>query len=110
MPWETGPRQELVDLVTTGRLRPGRAVDLGCGTGANAVFLAEHGFEVTGVDFAPAGLAKAAAAARRAGVDLRTVRADLTDPDRDLRAELGDFDLLVDYGTMDDLSSVRRDR
>src|SRR5688572_12522126 len=97
MPWEIGPRAELVALVSDGRLRPGRAVDLGCGTGANAVFLARHGFDVTGIDFAPAGLAKARAAAARAGVSVRFVEADLTK----LPAGLGPFDVLVDYGTLD---------
>ncbi len=50
-PWEIGPREEQVGLVEDGALTPCRAVDLGCGTGANAIFLAQHGFEVTGVDF-----------------------------------------------------------
>src|SRR5438477_6219122 len=58
-PWEIGPRHELVDLVEAGRLTPGRTLDLGCGTGTNAVYLAEHGFDVTGVDFSPVALAKA---------------------------------------------------
>jgi SAM-dependent methyltransferase len=40
-------------------LPPGRAVDLACGEGRNAVWLAEQGWEVTGVDFSPVGLAKA---------------------------------------------------
>ncbi|HEU5110030.1 MAG TPA: methyltransferase domain-containing protein [Micromonosporaceae bacterium] len=110
MPWETGPRAELVELVEAGRLRPGRAVDLGCGTGANAVYLARHGFAVTGVDFAASALAKARAAAERAGVALNLHRVDLTDTGADLRARLGEFDLLVDYGTMDDLSPAKRDR
>jgi Tellurite resistance protein TehB len=47
MPWEGGPRSELVELVRTGRLEPCRALDLRCGSGANAVFLAEHGFDTT---------------------------------------------------------------
>jgi cyclopropane fatty-acyl-phospholipid synthase-like methyltransferase len=106
MPWEIGPRQELTELVESGRLPPGRAVDLGCGTGANAVFLAEQGFDVTGIDFAPAGLAKARAAAARAGVSVTFVEADLTA----LPTDLGLFDVLVDYGTLDDLSPARRDR
>jgi SAM-dependent methyltransferase len=108
MPWEVGPRDELVELVESGRLRPGRAIDLGCGTGANAVYLARHGFDVTGVDFAAAGLAKARAAADLAGVPLTLVRADLTGGD--LRSRVGEFDLLVDYGTLDDLSADKRDR
>src|SRR6185503_8017484 len=78
MPWETGPRQELVALVHAGGLRPGRALDLGCGTGANSVFLGQHGFDVTGVDFAPAALAKAARAAEAAGVKIDLVEDDLT--------------------------------
>ena len=49
-PWEIGPRQELVELVEKGNLTPCRAIDLGCGTGANAIFLAQQGFDTTGVD------------------------------------------------------------
>jgi len=106
MPWETGPRQELVALVRAGGLRPGRALDLGCGTGANSVFLGQHGFDVTGVDFAPAALAKAARAAEAAGVKIDLVEDDLTA----LRRVSGPFDVLVDYGTLDDLSASDRDR
>src|SRR5262245_41007568 len=106
MPWEIGPRRELVELVSAGRLRPCRAIDLGCGTGANAVFLARQGFEMTGVDFARAALAKADASAVSAGVRVRWVEDDLTA----LRQPLGSFDLLVDYGTLDDLGPAARDR
>jgi SAM-dependent methyltransferase len=106
MPWELGPRPELVDLVHSGRLTPGRAVDLGCGTGANSVFLAERGFEVTGIDFSRVALAKAQQKAAAAGVPVRFVEDDLTA----LRGGLGTFDVLVDYGTLDDLPPQLRDR
>lgn len=106
-PWEGGPRAELVDLVTAGRIRPGRAVDLGCGTGANAVFLAAHGFDVTGVDFSPVALALARRAAAAAGVRARFVQADLTAATVPVA---GPFDLLVDYGTLDDLRGAGRQR
>ncbi len=89
MPWESGPRSELVELVRTGRLEPCRALDLGCGSGANAVFLAEHGFEVTGVDFAAAALDKADRLAKAAGVDVVWVKDDLTK----LRRLGGEFDV-----------------
>src|ERR1035437_2138035 len=82
MPWEGGPRSELVELVRTGRLEPCRALDLGCGSGANAVFLAKHGFEVTGVDFAAAALDKADRLAKAAGVDVVWIR---DGPPHDLR-------------------------
>ena len=112
-PWETGPREELVRLVDSGRLAsevlaPGRALDLGCGTGANTVFLAERGFDVVGVDFSPVALVKADRRAERAGVaeHVRFVRADLTST---AMADVGGpFDLLVDYGTLDDLSQDGR--
>jgi SAM-dependent methyltransferase len=111
-PWESGPRDELVELVTTGQLTPdvlvpGRAVDLGCGSGANAIFLAEHGFDVTGVDFSAVGLAKARRAARVSGSPpIRFVEADLTAPV--IPGVAGPFDLLVDYGTLDDIPRARR--
>lgn len=112
-PWEIGPRAELVELVTTGVLAPDalpRAVDLGCGSGANAVFLAEHGFDVTGVDFSPVALARARALAEDAGVTdrCRFVIGDLTAGagGREVR---GPFDLIVDYGTLDDLRGDDRD-
>jgi SAM-dependent methyltransferase len=116
-PWESGPRDELVELVTTGPLTPeilapGRAVDLGCGSGANAIFLAEHGFDVTGVDFSAVGLAKARRAAevkgaqQPASLSITFVEADLTAPV--ILDVTGPFDLLVDYGTLDDLPRARR--
>lgn len=110
-PWEGGPRSELVGLVASGTLSPAalpRAIDLGCGSGANAVFLAEHGFDVTGVDFSPVALGKARQAADAAGVAQRCrfVQADLTAPA--IPGVDGPFDLVVDYGTLDDLRGAAR--
>ena len=103
-------RSELVALVGSGRvtrerLAPGRAVDLGCGAGANAVFLAQTGFDVVGIDFSPVALRKARRASLAAGMSehVRLVRADLTA--QRLPGVEGPFDLLVDYGTLDDLAT-----
>ena len=104
-PWVGGARPELVRLVSDGTLTPGRAIDLGCGEGDNAIFLAQHGFSVTGVDFAPAAIDKARSKAKSAGVDVDFRVADLTR----LPEVGGPFDLLVDYGTLDDLPSLGRD-
>jgi SAM-dependent methyltransferase len=64
--------------VETSGLRPGTGLDAGCGSGADAVWLAQHGWAVTGVDVAPTALA--AAAERAAGADLPVtwLEADLT--------------------------------
>jgi SAM-dependent methyltransferase len=111
-PWDTvGVRDDLRKLLATGQVSPAshpRAIDLGCGTGANVVFLAEQGYDVTGVDFSAVALRKARARAERAGVADRCtfVEADLTVPD--LPAPLGGFDLLVDFSTLDDLDGAGR--
>jgi SAM-dependent methyltransferase len=118
-PWEGADRTELRALVQDGRCaaetlrHPGqpvaRAIDLGCGSGGVSLELAGAGFEVTGVDFSPVALRKARHAAQRAGVApgrLRFVEGDLTAGHVD--GVDGPFDLLVDYGTLDDLPEDRR--
>ena len=104
-PWVGDARAELVRLVTEGTLQPGRAIDLGCGEGDNAIFLAQHGFEVTAVDFAASAIAKARRKAEAASVTVDFVVDDVTD----LANVRGQFDLLVDYGTLDDLGHRDRD-
>jgi cyclopropane fatty-acyl-phospholipid synthase-like methyltransferase len=104
-PWDIGPRKELVDLVEGGQLQPGRAIDLGSGTGSNSIFLAQHGFDVTGVDYASAAVEESRGKAEAAGVEVDFWVDDLTE----LRHVDGTFDLLVDYGTLDDLVPKDRD-
>ena len=59
-PWETGqPSSELQRVLAEFPIRPCRAVELGCGTGANAVWLAQQGFEVTALDLSPLAIARA---------------------------------------------------
>jgi SAM-dependent methyltransferase len=68
LPWDTGrPDEHLVELVTAGGLPAGRALEVGCGTGTNALWLAAHGFEVVAVDFAPRAIDRARARAGGAG-------------------------------------------
>jgi cyclopropane fatty-acyl-phospholipid synthase-like methyltransferase len=103
-PWVGPARTELVKLVDDGVLQPGRAIDLGCGEGDNAVFLARNGFQVTGVDQAGSAIRKAREKARAAEVEVTFVVDDLTG----LRPGYGEFDVVVDYGTFDDLSTRQR--
>lgn len=60
--------------------RPGSVLDLGCGTGLSTLPLALQGLSVTGVDACPAMLRVARRGAARAGLRIRFVRGDLTDP------------------------------
>jgi len=60
-------------------LPPGRALDVACGAGRNAVWLAERGWRVTGVDFSDVALENARALAEERGVDVEWVESDLRD-------------------------------
>ncbi len=92
--WDTGrPASDLVKAVEEGKLRKGRVVELGCGTGTNAVYLAQKGFDVTAIDIAPSAIALAEEKARKAGVKVRFLVADVLAPPR-----LEPFDLIFDRG------------
>ncbi len=105
MPWDIGPRKELVDLVESGRVQPCRTIDLGSGTASNCVYLAQRGFEVTGIDYALSAVELGRKRAQEAGVQVNFLVDDLTN----LQHVQGPFDFLVDYGTLDDLSESARD-
>jgi len=87
--WRTKPNQFLVAELAD--LPPGRALDLACGEGRNAVWLAGRGWRVTGVDFSPVGLAKARRLAVDHGVAVDWVEADVVEWDPPAAA----FDLVI---------------
>lgn len=74
--WTAEPNRFVVAVLDGAT--PGTAVDLACGEGRNAVWLAEAGWTVTGVDFSGTGLAKAARLAEHRGVEVAWVQADAT--------------------------------
>lgn len=73
--WAVKPNRFLVGEVAD--LAPGRALDLACGEGQNAIWLAARGWDVVGVDFSEAAIAKARARAGRDGVEVEFVCSDL---------------------------------
>jgi methylase of polypeptide subunit release factors len=79
-PWDTGVTpSELVALVEgPGALPPGRALELGCGTGTNATYLARHGWEVVAVDLIDRAVEQARAKAAAAGTVVRLLCGDAT--------------------------------
>jgi SAM-dependent methyltransferase len=94
-PWDSDvPDRQLVEVVESGLVKPCRAVELGCGSGTDAVYLASKGFEVTAIDLAPTALNIARAKAARAGVSVRWLLADVLRPPQGL----GPFEFLFDSG------------
>lgn len=73
--WSGNPNPQLVDRVTP--LTPGRALEVGCGEGADAIWLARHGWEVTAIDVSRVALEKGAVHAADTGVNVTWRRVDL---------------------------------
>ena len=103
LPWDTGrPSSQLQRVLGAHGIRPGRVLELGCGTGVNSVWLAGQGWEVVGVDFAPLAIERAQRRARAAGIAARFLVADVLQlPDLG-----GPFDFFFDRGCY---HAVRRD-
>jgi len=87
--WKAEPNRFLVEELDA--LPPGRALDVACGEGRNAVWLASKGWRVTGVDFSRAGLAKAKQLATDRGVEVTWVEADVVE----WQPPMASFDLVV---------------
>jgi SAM-dependent methyltransferase len=103
--------QALRDLVEgtgdTPALPTGSALDLGCGTGDSSIYLARHGWKVTGVDFVAKPLDKARVKAAAARVSIDFVHADVTNLSQ---AGIGsDFQLIIDNGCLHAMSDHDRD-
>jgi SAM-dependent methyltransferase len=78
LPWDTGqPSSELQRALSLHSIEPCRALELGCGTGTNSVWLAQQGFEVTGVDVAPLAVERADQRAQAARVCATFLVADV---------------------------------
>lgn len=97
-PWDTHQTPPEVYEFIEKNL-PGRALDLGCGTGTNAITLAKNGWQVIGVDFVEKPLRTARKKANQANLEIDFRRDDVT------RMEniLGPFDLILDIGCFHNL-------
>jgi len=95
IPWNSEtPPDVLVQLVQDERIRPCSTIDLGCGAGNYAIYLAGHGFDVTGVDSSPAAVRIAKENAKKRGVRCKFIVADLLG---DLHEVTDIFDFAFDW-------------
>lgn len=85
LPWDTGrPSSELQRVLARHAIQPCRVLEIGCGTGASSIWLAQQGFEVCGIDLAPLAIERAKQRAQDAGVKVKFVASDvleLPDPE-----------------------------
>src|SRR5689334_6351618 len=95
-PWETGqPSSELQRIVAEAPVSPCRVLELGCGTGASAVWLAQQGFDVAAFDLSPRAIERARQRADAAGVTVHFQVADVLNPPPELA---GPFAFFFDRG------------
>lgn len=98
-PWDTGVSPpELMDFIKSRP--PGRALDLGCGTGTNVITLAQHGWQATGVDFARRAIKVGRRKVRQSGVEVDLRQGDVTEAG----AVEGLYDLILDLGCFHSLT------
>jgi SAM-dependent methyltransferase len=108
-PWDSGVSPpELTSLIEGAEARPpGRALDLGCGTGTNAIYMAQHGWDVTGIDFVPRAVATAHEKVAASNVKPQIILGDVTKLDE---LAIGNaFTLVLDLGCLHSIPDGRRD-
>lgn len=102
-PWDTGiSPPELMRFIETHPT--GRALDIGCGTGTNAVTLAERGWQVTGLDFSAKAIARARRKAHSKALQIEFIQGDVNV----LKDLAGPFDLCLDIGCFHSLALSTR--
>ncbi len=101
--WDTGiSPPELLDFI--GSQPPGRALDMGCGTGTNVITLSKQGWKVVGVDFVRRAINIAKKNAEQYGVEADFRVEDVTH----LETITGPFDLILDIGCFHALPPMTR--
>ncbi|HXM54700.1 MAG TPA: methyltransferase domain-containing protein [Candidatus Dormibacteraeota bacterium] len=108
-PWDSGvtPPELVAAVEGPEALAPGRALDLGCGTGTNAVYLARRGWEVTAIEQVGRALKAGRGKAAAAGVSPWFVRGDVTKlPELGIG---GGYRLVFDLGCLHSVARERRD-
>lgn len=95
-PWDSGiPSTKLKQFLSAGFVKRGQVLELGCGTGTNAIYLAQSGFQVTAVDISGVAIKMAREKAQKAGVSITFLQSDVTS----FRYDGPAFPFVFDRGT-----------
>jgi len=99
VPWDSPEADpELIDLVVKRPVSKGRALEVGCGTGTNALWLAARGFDVHGVDIAPLAIERAQAKTAAAKPTQGTLKFETRDFLNGPELAQGSYDFVFDRG------------
>jgi len=98
LPWHRDEPDGFILEAVEARAKPGRALDLGCGSGVFSVWLAKKGYDVTGLDYVPRAIEMSKERAAAAGMQVNWVNTDLLS-----WTALGQFDVIVDSGCLHSL-------
>ena len=104
LPWNHTDPTHFLEPISERRTDKGRALDIGCGSGVDSVFLAQQGWQVTSLDFIAQALDMTRARAAEHNVTLDAHQADVTTwPNNDK------YDLIVDAGVLHNMHKLRHD-
>jgi len=106
-PWDVDhPQSAFEDLIKCGEIKLGRALDIGCGRGENAIMLAINGCDVTGIDIVKSAISDAKKKAIERHVKVNFVVGDVLQMDRLFRK--GEFDIVIDSGLFHTMTDEER--
>jgi ubiquinone/menaquinone biosynthesis C-methylase UbiE len=106
-PWDVGhPQSAFEGLIKSGEIKPGRALDIGCGRGDNSIMLAMSGCDVTGIDIVKGAISDAKGKAIERRVEVNFVVGDVLQMDRLFRK--GEFDVVIDSGLFHTMTDEER--
>jgi SAM-dependent methyltransferase len=107
-PWDTGHAStELIRVLDEEKITACSAIDLGCGTGTNSIYLTQRGFEVTGVDLSPTAIERAQSKQANMAIKAKFVQGDVLNLPKEVN---GPFDFVFDRGCYHILRLIDVDR
>ena len=106
-PWDVGhPQPAFEGLIMSGEIKPGRALDIGCGRGDNSIMLSMSGCDVTGIDIVKGAISDAKGKAIERHVNVNFVVGNVLQMDRLFRKD--EFDVVIDSGLFHTMTDEER--